>query len=35
MQPLVMTSARHMALLAENTTLATEMAKGIRILERR
>lgn len=35
MQPLVMTSARHMALLAENTTLATEMAKGIRVLERR
>jgi DNA-binding transcriptional ArsR family regulator len=35
MQPIVMPSSRHMAMLAENTTLATETAKGIRILERR
>jgi predicted nucleotidyltransferase len=35
MQPILMPSSRHMALLAENTTLANETAKGIRVLERR
>jgi len=34
MQPIVMPSSRHMAMLAENTTLASETSKGIRILER-
>jgi predicted nucleotidyltransferase len=35
MQPVVMTSAQHMAHIAEESTFARETAKGIRILETR
>jgi predicted nucleotidyltransferase len=34
LQPVVMTSDRHMALLAEGGTFAKETSRGIRILER-